>query len=71
MASPWDPDSPAHPAGNPWLHADVVRYVLQHLDLPGGHLGLRPGILHRVPATGSNLIKQWNQQNENNHFPGL
>lgn len=71
MASPWDPDSPAHPAGNRWLHADVVCHVLQHLDLPGGHLGLCPGILHRVPSTGSNLIKQRNQQKENNPFPGL
>lgn len=37
-------------AGDAGLHADAVRHVLQHLDLPGGRRGLGPRLLRGVPS---------------------
>lgn len=37
-------------AGDAGLHADAVRHVLQHLDLPRGRRGLRTRLLHCVSS---------------------
>lgn len=42
-------------AGDAGLHADAVRHVLQHLDLPGGHRGLSPRVLHGVSSAERRL----------------
>lgn len=50
------PDSPPHTAGDSGLHADAVRHVLQHLDLPWGHCGLSSRLFHLIPSRGSDLM---------------
>lgn len=56
LAAAWDPDSAAHAAGGPGLHADAVRHVLQHLDLPRGHRRLCSRLFHLITAARSDLM---------------
>lgn len=56
MVVAWYPDAPPHAAGVSGLHADAMRHVLQHLDLPRGHRGLSPRLFHLLPSPGSDLM---------------
>lgn len=56
MAAACDPDGPPHAAGVSGVHADAVRHVLQHLDLPRGRGGLRPRVFPLLPSRGSQMM---------------
>lgn len=51
-----DPDGPPHATGDSGLHADAVRHVLQHLDLPRCDRGLCPRLLHLISSAGSEMM---------------
>lgn len=55
LAAACCPDGPPHHAGVSGLHADAVRHVLQHLDLPWGHRGLHPRLFHLISSPGSDV----------------
>lgn len=56
LADPCCPGSAPHDAGVSGLHADAVRHVLQHLDLPGGHRGLWPRLFDLLPSAAYHLM---------------
>lgn len=55
LAAARPPDRPPHDSGDPRLHADVVRHVLQRVDLPRRHRGLGARVFHLVPAARSDV----------------
>lgn len=59
------PDCNTHRPGHPGLHADALRHVLQHLDLPGCRHGLRLGILCGFSSPESHLRRKELIQPEN------
>lgn len=54
-------DRHTHPAGDARLHAHALRHVLQRVDLPGGHHGIRLGILSGFSSTESHLRRHENK----------
>lgn len=55
------PDRRTHAAGDARIHADALRHVLQRLDLPWGHPGLRLGILCGFSSPETRL-RCWNRK---------
>lgn len=54
------PDAPPHAPGVAGLHADAVRHVVQHLDLPRGRRGISHRVFHLVSSPGSDLTESSN-----------
>lgn len=66
LASALPPDRHTHPAGDARLHANALRHVLQRVDLPGGHRGIRLGLLFYFSSPESYL--RIDEGMENIHF---